>query len=172
MCARYTFVMKKYVLISVGVALLGVVFVLTITLVAFRSSVPNSEEPKSPQEIRSVNSMILNIHGVEIRAEVVDTPEDRHKGLSGRESLAEGDGMLFIFEETDAHSFWMPDMRFALDIIWLDESMKVVYIKENATPESYPELFTPSTPALYVLEVSSGFSKEKGIVVGDQAIIQ
>jgi uncharacterized protein len=166
------FSVKKYVLISVGVALLGVIFVLAITLIAFRSTVPIPIEQKSPQEISSVEYMMLNIHGVEVRAEVVDTPKDRNTGLSGRESLAEGKGMLFIFEDVDTHSFWMPDMRFALDIIWLDENMKVVYIKENATPESYPELFIPSTPAKYVLEVPSGFSKEEGINVGDQAIIQ
>jgi len=80
--------------------------------------------------------------------------------------------MLFIFPKSDKQSFWMPDMRFAIDIIWLDEYMKVVHIKESATPESYPEKFTTSVPAKYVLEVPAGFSKEKGIVVGDQAVVR
>jgi uncharacterized membrane protein (UPF0127 family) len=164
--------MKKYVFISVGVALLGVVFVLFITLIALRTSGPVVQEVAKKEDLKGGDFRILAVRGFEIKAEVVTTPEKRNKGLSGREVLARDEGMLFVFEDADTYAFWMPDMHFSLDIIWLDENMKVVHIQENATPESYPELFTPPIPALYVLEVRSGFSKEKGIVVGDQVVIQ
>ena len=60
----------------------------------------------------------------------------------------------------------MKEMNFPIDIIWLDENLKIVAIKENAMTESYPEVFTPSTPARYVLEVPAGFVQKNKISVG------
>jgi len=89
--------------------------------------------------------------------------------LSNREKLAENQGMLFVFDHTDYHSFWMKDMRFAIDIIWIDENKKVVDITHNAEPESYPKIFKPSLPAQYVLEVNAGWAEEHRVKVGDLA---
>jgi len=155
--------MTKYTYIAVGVTLIGMVLVVVITLITLKSR---------GTEKNDFQFVTVDFNAISVRAEVVETYFEMNKGLSGRESLAEGDGMLFIFEETDTHSFWMPDMHFAIDIIWLDESMKVVYVKENATPESYPEKFSPPSPAKYVLEVPAGFSHTWGIVEGTQAIIR
>lgn len=165
--------MKKNVLISVVIAFVGIIFVLGITLIALRSNTSLSSQDKSgaKEEIKD-SHLLVRIHDTDIKVDVVETPEERNKGLSGRESLANGEGMLFVFEKMDTYSFWMPDMHFAIDIIWLDENMKVMHIQENATPESYPTNFTPPVPAKYVLEVPAYFSKEKGIVVGDQALLQ
>jgi len=103
--------------------------------------------------------------------EVVDTTQERTKGLSGRESLSADEGMLFVFEKSDIYPFWMKDMNFPIDIIWINEDLKVVYIKENATPGSFPKIFTPDNSALYVLEVSAGITTDKKIKIGDDVIL-
>lgn len=104
-----------------------------------------------------------------VKVYVVDTPGTRAQGLSGREGLAKDEGMLFIFENPGVYAFWMKDMNFPIDIIWFDEFGKVVYIKNNATPESYPENFVPpkEKTSKYVLEVFSGFSLMHNLQVGD-----
>lgn len=102
---------------------------------------------------------------------LADNPQERMQGLSGREKLSAREGMLFVFEEKSHWGFWMNDMNFPIDIIWLDEDYGVVGIKELATPESYPETFYPHTPALYVLEFNAGTVARYGIEMGDQIAI-
>ena len=105
----------------------------------------------------------------DIQLEIADTPEKRVQGLSGRKELAQGQGMLFVFDTPQKAGIWMKDMNFPIDIIWFDEQKTVVHIKEHATPESFPEVFTPPTLASFVLEVPAGFVKERGIEVGGGA---
>lgn len=94
--------------------------------------------------------------------------EDRQKGLGGRDGLEKGiDGMLFIFDKASYVSIWMKDMRFALDIIWLDKDWKVVDMAENIAPNTYPRSFTPRTPALYVIELAAGRADMLQIERGD-----
>jgi len=103
-----------------------------------------------------------------IQAEVVSASAEREKGLMFRESLAVDRGMLFIFEEEGLYSFWMKNMRFPLDIIWLDLNKKIVDIKENVPPcgESC-ETLSPENKAKYVLEVNAGFAGRNKIKVGE-----
>lgn len=109
----------------------------------------------------------LEIGRISLEVEVADTSEERARGLSGRENLSENQGMLFIFESADYHSFWMKDMIFAIDIIWIGEDKKIVDITKNAKQESYPASFRPKSPAKYVLEVNAGFSDRHKIKIGD-----
>ena len=103
-----------------------------------------------------------------LQVELVKTEVQKTKGLSGRR-LAQNGGMLFVYSEPDYYSIWMPEMNFAIDIIWLDSRCKVVDIKENATPESYPEIFKPKEKASYILEVVAGFVFENNLTIGSQA---
>ncbi len=104
---------------------------------------------------------------VTVHTEIVDTDEKRRKGLSGRDNLKDGEGMLFIYDVPGIYGFWMPNMNFSIDIIWISEDLKIVYVKENATPESYPEVFASGKPAMYVLEVPAFFVRDNGIKIGD-----
>ncbi len=99
---------------------------------------------------------------------VADTDTLRSKGLSGSRPFAQNEGMLFIFQGDGQHSIWMKDMLFSIDIIWLDNEYRIVDAKERASPESYPEIFTPSVQARYVLELSAGFVKLHGLKKGDR----
>lgn len=102
-----------------------------------------------------------------LRAEIVDEPLERSRGLSGRDEIKATEGMLFVWEKPDKYGIWMKEMNFPIDIIWIDEKSEVIYMKKNALPESYPEIFYPDKPAKYVLEVYSGFIEDHGIKNGD-----
>jgi len=110
----------------------------------------------------------LKIAGQKIKIELVSTPSKLAQGLSGRAGLKENEGMLFVFEQAGNYSFWMKDMKFSIDIIWLSEDKKVVYLKKDARPESFPEMYGLKVNAKYVLEVISGFSEKYNLKVGDK----
>jgi len=107
--------------------------------------------------------------------ELAVTPAERSQGLSGREVLPQGTGMLFVFEGDQHLSFWMRDMNFPLDIVWIDSSCHVVDISKDAPiPESGQGLsdlprFSPSEPARFVLEINAGEFDDVGGSVGEAA---
>jgi uncharacterized membrane protein (UPF0127 family) len=111
----------------------------------------------------------VRIGGESIRVELATTPREQALGLSGRDSLGEQEGMLFIFDKPGEYLFWMKGMNFPIDIIWIDEYGEVIYIKKEAQPESYLETYGPEEEAKYVLEVVAGFSDKNKIDIGDRA---
>lgn len=114
------------------------------------------------------NSKIIIIGDSAITVELADTYEKRVQGLSGREELKKNTGMFFIFDKPDKYGIWMKDMKFALDIIWLDQYGEIIFIEENVSPDTYPKTFVPDKPAAYVLEVNAGFVEEKHLELGDK----
>lgn len=106
-----------------------------------------------------------------ISAEVVDTPVERDRGLSGRTSLAANAGMWFVFDQDGRYSFWMPNMNFAIDIIWIDSDFRIVEIISNVLPEpgvpdSQLKLYINQLPARYALEVPAGTANAHKLEVG------
>ena len=111
------------------------------------------------------------IGSLEIPVEVASTSAAIQKGLSGRPSLDPDRGMLFVFTVPDRYRFWMPDMHFPIDIIWIDTEGTVVGVSENTSADFDPEnplYYVPPIPAQYVLEVNAGFAASRGIGVGDK----
>ena len=107
-----------------------------------------------------------------ILAEVADTAEERIKGLSNRDKLDYNSAMLFVFDNESYHSFWMPNMNFAIDIVWLDSDCKIVDVAEDVQPVLSKSLdqaprYINQTPARYVLEFNAGFCAEHNLVNGD-----
>lgn len=112
---------------------------------------------------------IVAIGEVRISVLVAETDEELKRGLSGMTSLGKNSGMLFIFPKADIYSFWMPNMNFPVDIIWINQGM-VVDIHHNVSNEfnpDNPETYSPVKPAKYVLEVNAGFAEEHNIKIGD-----
>ena len=70
--------------------------------------------------------------------------------------------MLFIFERSGRYGFWMKEMRFAIDIVWIGEDLRIVHIAADVTPETYPEVFKPPEAARYVLEMPAMSMREMG----------
>ena len=79
-------------------------------------------------------TLILGSTGNTFEVEAVVSPQALQRGLSGRTWLHSGTGMLFIFPVLTLQSMWMPDMRFPLDIVWLDENLSVVHITYGLQP--------------------------------------
>ncbi|MEI7720179.1 MAG: DUF192 domain-containing protein [bacterium] len=103
-----------------------------------------------------------------IAVELATTPQEHQAGLSGRAGLDKGKGMLFVFDPPSVPGFWMKDMRFSLDIIFIDETGNVITIYPNLSPDTYPHSFHPTAPARFVLEVPAGFAEAHAIVVGQR----
>ncbi len=80
----------------------------------------------------------------------------RQKGLSGRPFIKSNQAMLFVFQKSDVYCFWMKDMRFPIDIIWVDSSKTIVGTTEQVLPSSYPKTFCSPNPVQYVFEISAG----------------
>jgi uncharacterized membrane protein (UPF0127 family) len=106
-----------------------------------------------------------------LTAEVVDTDGSRELGLSGRTGLGKKEGMLFIFDKPGRYGFWMKDMLFSIDMVWINENGLVVHVEKNVKPESYPKAFINTLDATYVLEIASGNADTYGIVVGAKLLL-
>lgn len=102
-----------------------------------------------------------------IDLERVSSEEMRIRGLSGRESMSDNQGMLFIFEQAGEHCFWMKDMNFSLDMIWLNANKQVIHQESKVDPATYPQSFCPDEPAQYVIELKAGLSAQLGIKEGN-----
>lgn len=109
----------------------------------------------------------LVLGGKTFSVDVADTVYTQAKGLSNRQSLGYNEGMLFIFKDVDIHGFWMKDMLFPIDIIWMDENLKINHIEKSLSPETYPKVFSPEAPAKYVLEIASGQADLLKVKIGD-----
>jgi uncharacterized membrane protein (UPF0127 family) len=91
------------------------------------------------------------------------------KGLAIKNQLKENEAMLFVFEDSAQHSFWMKDMKFPIDIIWLDSDGKVVHIEQNLQPCISVFIcpnYTPNTDSQYVLETVAGFTQRHNVSIG------
>lgn len=119
---------------------------------------------------------LVTVGDVVVVADVAKTPREITQGLSGADPLGEDEGMLFVFAEKKQPAFWMKDMRFDLDMIWIADSA-VVDIHENVpalppgTPDSELPLYIPKEPVDHILEVNAGFVEDNGIVIGDKVSI-
>lgn len=123
--------------------------------------------------------------GTRVALEIADTEPKRNRGLMFREALAEREGMLFVFERPGFYPFWMQNCRIALDILWLDESFRVVSMAESVPPcrlagcePPCPSNECPSyapkagTTARYVIEVAPGFVARHAVELGQTIPVQ
>lgn len=118
----------------------------------------------------------MTVNGIPLVVELARTREEKAQGLSGREELAEGMGMLFVFGEPLVPSFWMKDMKFDLDMIWIRDGNVVdisAYVPhpDSALPLAQLPTYSPHVPITYVLEVPVGWAERNGVEVGAQAVV-
>lgn len=104
-----------------------------------------------------------------VLAEVARTPDERAQGLMYRENLPKGQGMFFVFPDSQTRSFWMSNTFIPLDIAYIDAELRIVDIQamEPETTDSHPS----AKPAMFALEVPLGWFAEMGIDVGAQATV-
>jgi len=119
----------------------------------------------------------VTINTTKIPVEVERTPQEEALGLSYRQSLATASGMLFVLPEKQIAQFWMKDMHFPLDFIWIDNTI-VADITEhvpapvNLSDQTNLPIYSPKVPVTHVLEVNAGFVKDHHIKVGDVVLLK
>ena len=115
----------------------------------------------------------MRVGGVNVAIEIADTIGKQQQGLSGRERLPEDHGMYFPMGPPQTYTFWMKDMQFPLDIIWIRDG-HIVDISENVpypVGDHPPAVVQPKEPATGVLEVNAGFTEKHAIKIGDSISI-
>lgn len=133
----------------------GVTAVLYVTL-----------QPKpSTQSTTQCNGLELTTKCITL--ERATTTEAQVKGLSNRDSLAKDNGVLFVFDRPDGQCFWMKDMRFDIDMVFIDSTKKVVKIDSAVSPATYPKTFCADN-VQYVIELNSSDAQKYTIEVGQQ----
>ncbi len=163
---------------SILAVVIGAAIVVVLALVAVSrangvagAAESMNTEVASPADTAARAQAVVHVGTATVHADVANTPALREQGLSGRAALAPDTGMWFVFDKPDFYTFWMPDMHFAIDMVWFDAGLRVVYVQPDATPGSYPKTFAPTAPAQYVLEVPAGYATAHGIAPGAQATV-
>lgn len=111
------------------------------------------------------------INGTTFVVDLAITSNEWTKGLSGRTNLLPNHGMLFIRDHKEQYSFWMKDMNFPLDFIWLDGNV-IVDVTKNVPPLSNGQIpiIKPVKPVDKILEINAGEIDKAGIKIGDTAL--
>jgi hypothetical protein len=111
------------------------------------------------------------IGSTSLYASLALTDSERTRGLSNTTMLPDDVAKVFVFPREDLWSFWMKEMLYPIDIIWVNSSSTVVHIETAVSPDTYPESFTPSAPARYVIEVVAGWADNHGVSVGTKVVL-
>lgn len=145
--------MKKLVFVYIGL-------IIAVALLAIMRSGGNITLPFGKTAEAQIGNKKINLI-------LAKSNKDRMQGLSGRKNLEEDRGMLFVFEKKGQYTFWMREMQFPLDIIYIDDT-KVVELFENVpTPkDGLIKRVEPRREANRVLEINGGQAKKLGIKEG------
>ena len=128
-------------------------------------------EPRHAPDGPPRAKVTIGVHVID--AELADTPARQQRGLSGRPVLPPGQGMLFVYAEPALRAFWMPDMRFDIDIVWIRER-RIVHVESDVphAVEGKLPVYQPGEPADLVLEVPAGTARRLGWRVGDAVEVE
>ena len=145
-------------------------FVLSYFVAEKNNIQSQNTDSEDPQNI--LKSTEIEIKGTKYILEVADTPMLRATGLMNRSSMDENKGMLFVFDQSSYHGFWMKNTLIPLDLIWINTKGEVVYIKENAQPCStligaVCSSMVPTKISKYVIELNAGQVAALNLKVGD-----
>ena len=131
--------------------------------------------PYSPLDDNNYSKTIVTVNNFTLTTDLAITEDQKTKGLSIKNHLQENQGMLFIYNYPAPHPFWMKDMKFPIDIIWLDRNGTVTHIEtklQPCIPKNICHTYTPkSSNSLYVLETVAGFSQKHNVKVGTSVFL-
>jgi len=157
----------RYLVTLAGIVILAVGY--------FVSTIINTPSVGLNQDIESSikpTTYSILLGNQKLAVEIMRTLEEQNQGLSGRESLPEDRGMLFVYTKPGIQHFWMKDMLFPIDIIWINEGKIVaitndIPIPDQDTPISQLPTYASPQPVSAVLEVNAGYTKKHNIAIGD-----
>jgi uncharacterized protein len=116
------------------------------------------------------NTLVIDASGgkeVLVRVEVADDLAEQAKGLMDRTALGENRGMLFVYPEERALSFWMKNTLIPLSIAFIDSQRRIIDIQDMKPLDDKPPHYVSAEPAQYALEVNRGFFEQRGVKIGD-----
>lgn len=127
--------------------------------VVFAIVIGANHEASSPQR------QTMQLGNQKLNLEIANTDAARTQGLSDRPNLAKNSAMLFIFPDASEQCMWMKDMKFSLDMVWMDASKRIVKLAPDVSPDTYPQFFCADNTK-YVLEMNVGVIKKHTLEVG------
>ncbi|MCK9557448.1 MAG: DUF192 domain-containing protein [Candidatus Cloacimonetes bacterium] len=150
---------------------LSIFLILSSLLLSGCPQAPVKEKAKSSYTFRKDGT--LQVHSVngtlkaEFDVEIVKSEKELAQGLKYRETMEENQGMLFVFEQIDYHSFWMQDTYLSLDMIFIDHYNKIINIAKDTIPFNEDPIY-PERANKYVLEVLAGTTDKLNIIETDE----
>jgi uncharacterized protein len=155
----------KGFLTALGIA--GVCALIAIGFLIFYTHEMAFATAASLSDFPGYKATTVEIDGQEINAAIADTSALQELGLGNRTGLPDGEGMLFVFSVDKPYAFWMKDMHFSIDMVWISSAGDIIYMAQNISPDTYPEDFVPPSPARYVLELPANYAAEHDFKIGD-----
>jgi hypothetical protein len=125
-------------------------------------------EAKTETGLLEPNTLVINEQ--KIKVDIAATPEKRTRGFAGYEYLPDGTGFLYVFDEPDFYSFWLKDVTFPIDIVWISYYHDVVDIAAYLTPQTSPKILEPKKPAKYILILPAGATEKLRLEIGDEVL--
>ncbi|MDQ3018470.1 MAG: DUF192 domain-containing protein [bacterium] len=149
-----------------------IVALVTISMLAIGCTQQKKLDTKSPTPEVSINAKTIVVGKEKLTIELRDTDTERAQGLSGRSRLEQDHGMLFDFTNTayKRPAFWMKNMEFNIDIIWIKDNKIIGIAKNIPAPKTDTEkllTYSPPSDIDYVLEVNAGWSDAHNITIGE-----
>jgi len=151
---------------------LGYSILVTVLIATIYACKDYSKTTIKTEEIRFTKEGELRIFKKDslltsIDIEIAESDYETETGLMHRSSMKEKQGMLFIQDEFKVQNFYMKNTQISLDLIYIDESLKIVSFQENAIPYDESSL-SSKVPAKYVLEINAGLAEKWLLEVGDR----
>jgi uncharacterized membrane protein (UPF0127 family) len=165
-----TKLVRKFLSSSNYIWIIGLAALVVIILAVTTFSHDQPKPVSSPCGVYRTDK-VVRISSETINAEVASTDASRTQGLSGRPCILPNQGMLFVFDKPGFYSFWMKDMKFPIDIIWISPEHKVVGLERDVEPSTYytknPFFINDKTHiAQYVLELKANRSTDMHMTLG------
>ena len=145
----------------------------TTALTPTQTAPPTSTPAPAPTETPLLDAPLLHIGDTVYAVDLAVTPEERTQGLSGRPSMDTNRGMLFVYETDGPRTFWMPNMHFPLDMVWIRSDCTVAGVTADVpnppldTPRDQLELYPSAGQVRFILELNAGQAAMRGIEAGD-----
>lgn len=151
----------------VSILVLLVVLAAGFVFTQKNDSQPLSQEVLVVRPQDSLDRVTGKLGGETFDVMVARTEDEQKRGLGGLSGLAPQEAMLFPYKVSDFHGFWMKDMNFSIDIVWLDQDSRIVHIEKSIAPDTYPKIYFPASPSRSVVEFSAGTIDRLGVSVGN-----
>jgi uncharacterized membrane protein (UPF0127 family) len=139
------------------------VLAIALCAIACASRAPDAAAAPLPRVVVETRAGARHV----VRVELARTPVERARGLMERRELASDAGMLFLFDETSDHAFWMKNTLIPLDMIFAAEDGRIVGVVARAIPGDLTARGV-GAPSRYVLEVNGGWAQAHGVAPGDR----